>query len=71
LPLGTVGGCGLTAESLDDALSLLQVTLFENAALPNLQAVKADVDVHTLDELHVRANMGNPGVRGVWFPHLN
>jgi hypothetical protein len=71
LPLGTVSGCGVTADSLDDALSMLQATVFENAALPPLQAVREDVDIHTLDEHHVRPNMGNPAVRGVWFPQLN
>jgi hypothetical protein len=33
--------------------------------------ITENVDVQTLDQAHVAANMGPPNLRGIWFPLLN
>jgi hypothetical protein len=63
-------GVGVTAVSRDDALELVRATLFAGGSLPPVAAVIEDVDVRTLDEGHVRPNMGDPSARGVWFPRV-
>ena len=35
---------------------------------PPIESISEDVDISTLDEGHVRPNMGNPLRRGIWFP---
>lgn len=59
-------GCGVTAYTYDDALQILKDRVFAQS-LP-ASSVIADVDVSTLDENHVRPNMGVVTQRGVWFP---
>ena len=61
-------GCGITAYDLSDARSFLQEQVFPAYGLRTVTHVKEDVDVRTLEANHVRPNMGNPAVRGVWFP---
>jgi hypothetical protein len=61
-------GCGVTAHSYDDALSILRVVVFHGKDLPLVDHVIEDVDVRTLDEKHVIPNMEPPIWRGVWFP---
>jgi hypothetical protein len=36
--------------------------------MPSPLAVIEDVDVRELDQGHVVPNMGDPTVRGVWYP---
>ena len=60
-------GCGVSATDLDDAEALLRESLFDGD-LPTVRRVVEDLDVRDLDENHVRPNMGDPSVRGVWFP---
>ena len=60
-------GCGASAESRQAAEQLVQAVLFDGAALP-AHTIVEDVDVRDLDEGHVLPNMGDPTVRGVWFP---
>ena len=67
-PLGISRGCGVTAQSQGDAIKIIQEKVFFGRDLPPLTAVVEDVDVATLDEGHVRPNMGNPVTPGVWFP---
>ncbi len=61
-------GCGITAYTLEEATQVLHDVVFRDSALPPIKSVQIDVDVSTLDPLHVRPNMGLPLVRGVWFP---
>jgi hypothetical protein len=68
LPFGLARGCGVTAYSYDDARELLCTRVFTDAAMPEPIRIVDDVDVSTLDQDHVIPNMGNPAVRGVWFP---
>jgi hypothetical protein len=60
---------GVTAYSLDDALSLLHASAAYTLPSPPI-VVHAwpNVDVSTLDEGHVRPNMLPLNRRGVWFP---
>ncbi len=70
LPLGATMGCGVTAFTRDDAVSLLREKVFHAIPLPPLTKVIESVDVSTLDAGHVLPNMGDPTIRGVWFPRL-
>jgi hypothetical protein len=63
-------GCGITAYDEADARRIFEdrvVTVFGSRAI---MAMMADIDVSTLDQGHIRANMGDPSSRGVWFPLL-
>lgn len=68
LPPGIRVGCGVTAVSVEDAKSLLLSRVFVDSEIPAIRRVDVDVDVSALDVSHVRPNMGDPAVRGVWFP---
>ncbi len=68
LPPGVRMGCGVSAATLEDARAMVKQRVFGGAELPPLRAVVCDIDVSTLDPGHVRPNMGNPAVVGVWFP---
>ena len=59
-------GCGVTAYSHDDAVQILKDRVFQQS-LPACSVI-ADIDVSTLDENHVRPNIGLVTQRGVWFP---
>jgi hypothetical protein len=61
-------GCGVTAFTYDDALSLLKAEIFGVAANPPIATCIEDIDVSTLDAGHVIPNMGDVTVRGIWFP---
>ncbi|MBU6122593.1 hypothetical protein [Hymenobacter siberiensis] len=60
---------GVTAYSLDDALSLLHASAAYTLPTPPV-VVQAwpEIDVSTLDLDHVLPNMLPPNRRGVWFP---
>lgn len=68
LPPGVRIGCGVTATSEEDALTLLRERVFCSQEIPLPKALIADVDLSSLDDGHVRQNMGNPVLRGIWFP---
>ncbi len=61
-------GCGVTAYSYDDAIKLLHEKLFGDDPTPAIQQAIEDVDVSKLDTGHVLPNMGDPTIRGIWFP---
>jgi hypothetical protein len=61
-------GCGVTAYDLPDAQALLQRTVFPAYGDRCVKSITENIDISTLEEKHVRPNMGNPVVRGVWFP---
>ena len=63
-------GCGVTALDRDDAEQLLRMTIFGGEALPAVIDVVQDVDVRELDQGHVVLNVGDPSIRGVWFPRI-
>ncbi len=63
-------GCGVTAFSLEDALQMIH----EAAAAPVKELIVREVieniDISTLDELHIIPNIGTPVLRGIWFPNI-
>ena len=61
-------GCGVTAHGNEDALALLKERVFKKSTLPTILNWVADVDISKLDSKHVLPNLGNPALRGVWFP---
>jgi hypothetical protein len=61
-------GCGVTAPSREDAVTIMKETVFVGRALPHILDVVENVDISTLDQGHVIPNMGPPNIRGVWFP---
>jgi hypothetical protein len=61
-------GCGVTAYSRDDAITLLNQSVFKDEAMPPISNVIEDVDISALDQGHVIPNMEAPVWRGVWFP---
>ena len=68
LPMGAVAGCGVTALGEEDALQLLQTTVFAGRDLPENIVVKIVRSQADLDPNHVLSNSGNMFRRGVWFP---
>jgi hypothetical protein len=66
--LGGGLGCGVTALDVEDAKSLMTRVALNGEPLPAIAHVVEDVDVQTLDPGHVLPNMGDPSIRGVWFP---
>ena len=67
-PAGIFFGCGVTAFTLDDAVILMKEKVFSGRPLPKICRTVEDVDVSTLEENHVRPNMGVVIYRGVWYP---
>jgi hypothetical protein len=68
LPPGIRLGCGVTARSIEEGTSLIQERVFGGARVPPVTKIIVDVDISTLDGAHVRPNMGNPLLPGIWFP---
>jgi hypothetical protein len=66
--LGTLLGAGVTASSHEDALRLLRERVFSSCPMPPIKKIVEDVSIESLDQNHVRPNMGDPTLRGVWFP---
>jgi hypothetical protein len=68
-PLGDVlrRGCGVTGLDEEDCWRRVR-DLFGDRPLPECREVVFDVDVSTLDPVHVLPGVGNPAVLGVWFP---
>jgi hypothetical protein len=60
-------GCGITALSYEDAIEILRQRVF-HGEMPAVEEVIEDVDISTLDEMHIHPNMGCVATRGVWFP---
>jgi hypothetical protein len=61
-------GCGVTGVDEDDCWRRVRA-LFADRPLPECSEVVFDVDVSTLDPVHVVPGIGNPAQLGVWFPH--
>ena len=70
LGTGTALGCGATALDRADAEALISDRVFGGEPLPPVLSAVEDVDVRDLDQGHVIPNMGDPSIRGVWFPPL-
>lgn len=58
-PSGTLLGCGVTANSLDEAVELIANKIFQGVP-PEIESVIEDVKPEMLDERHVLPNMEDP-----------
>jgi len=67
-PLVVRSGCGVTALTYEDALSILEEKLFVEYGKLGVASVTADVAVSSLDAGHVLPNMGVVSIRGIWYP---
>jgi hypothetical protein len=67
LPVGTRLGIGVTAENEAEAAVLAGANLFQGADLP-AHSIRRIETMDEVDPRHVRPNMGNHLVRGIWFP---
>jgi hypothetical protein len=63
-------GCGITAYDKSDALKILEKRVFPLFEVRKIAKIVEDIDIRTLEESHVRPNMGSPVVHGVWFPKI-
>ena len=63
-------GVGATGWDGADCLRMIQRHLLEGQELPPVKKAIPDLDVRTLDENHVRRNMGVCVWRGIWWPPL-
>jgi hypothetical protein len=67
-PPGTLLGCGVTASSRHEAIQLLENRVFRSDSLPPIKECVEGVDIAELDPGHVRPNMSDPELPGIWFP---
>jgi hypothetical protein len=65
-------GFGVTARSLDDALSIIRALDYGRYLLDDLTSMRITegITVAELDQPHVVANMGPIVVRGMWYPFV-
>jgi hypothetical protein len=59
---------GVTASDRDDALRMLMRDVVEPDETFRLIDVEEDVDLATLDPAVVLPNLGDPALRGIWYP---
>lgn len=69
-PFGFGYGCGVTAFSREDAISILKEKLFNTIEMPNIKKCIENVNINDLDQGHVIPNMNPPNERGIWFPQI-
>jgi len=67
-PMSVDMGFGVTALSQDQALEIVRQRVFNGRPLPTIKNIAPNVDVSILDPRHIRPNMANPAVLGIWFP---
>ena len=58
-------GVGVTARSESDACELVTRIVDDGSSMAVVQPVE---DMNSIEQNHVRPNMGNPLIRGIWFP---
>ncbi|MER8527532.1 hypothetical protein [Mesorhizobium sp. M0145] len=61
-------GVGITAEDETDAVDLAKTRLFASGKFPTAYRIEIIPDLDTLDQNHVRPNIGHYLRRGIWFP---
>lgn len=70
-PLTPGLGIGVTESSRSEAGRLAEATRERFFPEGVLGEPVVNVDISTLDPVHVLPNMGPAVIRGVWFPQLN
>ena len=61
-------GCGVTARNKEEALAIVQEKIFNGKKMPTPSEVIENIDISSLDEKHIRPNMGSIFLPGIWFP---
>ena len=64
-------GCGVTAYSEADALTLLQSYIFKDRPIPRIDSITANIKIPDLDQGHIVTNMWTPTFRGIWYPQFH
>ncbi len=67
-PPGIGYGCGVTAYDHKDALGIMDSKIFSKIKGPSIKHKIENIDISTLDQVHVIPNMKSPSTRGIWFP---
>ena len=60
-------GCGVTADSMSDAMNLIKEKIFPGEILPFVIQVIENVNISDLS-MRVQPNVGLVDARGIWFP---
>jgi hypothetical protein len=63
-------GCGVTAKTKDEAMSMVRDWVFPLFGEGEFANVVEDIEIDSLDQGHILPNIGNPAVSGVWFPAI-
>jgi hypothetical protein len=73
VPIGGPLGFGVTARSLEDAISIIRALDYGRFLPDNLADLRVTegVTIADLDQLYVVPNMGPIAVRGMWYPFTN
>jgi len=67
---GLLMGIGVTAIDENDAIGLIKKNFFNNSSIPHVSEIKIVESLDDLDKYHILPNIGNPFLRGVWFPRI-
>jgi hypothetical protein len=67
-PYGIKMGCGVTAFDQTDAIELMKTRVLKGESVPKIKKMIENVDISSLDALHIQQNMAPPNIRGIWFP---
>ena len=65
-----IRGIGVTAYSLEDAISLIKNEKSVMSYEPNFDSYKENINIQELDQNHIIPNMGVCTNRGIWFPNV-
>ncbi len=63
-------GCGVTATTRGEAVEMVQEKVFPLFGERKIIGIAEDIDVSRLDPGHVLPNIGNPALKGIWFPAI-
>jgi hypothetical protein len=65
------GCCGITAFDYNDALIIMRRFMLLENEKPIFSRVIENIDVSTIEDMHIIPNLGVPVWRGVWYPSYN
>ena len=68
VPPGMHFGCGITAYDQSDAMQIFADRVVISHPDLAIASVRRVLSIDELEQGHVRPNMGNFLIRGIWFP---
>jgi hypothetical protein len=68
LPPGMHLGCGITAYDQSDVMQIFADRVHISHPDLKIASVRRVLSIDELEQGHVRPNMGNFLIRGIWFP---